>query len=103
MLEGGAKDEDKRDTIPEGHCFAEHGCKWGGGLGVRAVVQSSQLRVDECSHGELISRHDSRYGSREYIVGNRHRWIGCSSISVRRRKMEVDRSFENGTYGFRHE
>ena len=83
MLEGCAEDEQESNAVPKGHRFAEYSCKPNGCLCVKTLGQFVQLGVNEGSHGELVTCHESRDGRGRYVVCNGHSDIGCGAI-VRR-------------------
>jgi hypothetical protein len=49
MLVSGAKDKQEGQTVPEGYDFAQDASKRRGDLGVGAVVQLSEYRLDEAA------------------------------------------------------
>jgi hypothetical protein len=93
MLEGGAEDEDKGHAVPGGHGFAEGSCEQGGGLGVGAVFQLAQLRMDEGGDGELVADHESGYGCGRDVVGNGHMdwmWLSDAGFGMLRIAGRID-------------
>jgi Fe-S cluster biosynthesis and repair protein YggX len=94
MLEGCAEDKYESYAVPKGHRFAEHPCKPGGCVCVGALGQFVQLRVNEGSHGELVTCHEPRDGCGGYVVGSSaHIDIGCGAIVRRIVKWEFKKEF----------
>ena len=81
MLERYAEDENESYAVPKRHRFAEHPCKPGGCLCVGALGQFVQLRVNEGSHGELVTSHQSRDGCGGYVVGSGHMILDAAQLS----------------------
>src|SRR5207248_8399083 len=94
MLEGSAEDEEKRDSVPEGHCFTEYASQRGGCLRVGAVAEFVKLGVNEGGDGELVARHEPHDGGGGDVVSGCHSGIGCSAIVRRIVKWSFKRSFQ---------
>ena len=104
MLKSCAEDEHESQAIPKRHCFAEHACKRGGRLRMDAVAQLVQLWMNEGSHGELVTHHESGNSGSRYVIGNAHSVYWMRRNCPAHRKMRVPKgAFKNGTHGFRHE
>jgi hypothetical protein len=72
MLEGCAHDKPESKGVPYRHHFAERVRERGCGVGVRGIVQSPELGVNESCYRNFAAYHRCGDDCGRYVVGDCH-------------------------------